>query len=257
MSSAPARLALQSGRLDDHRREITADDDLWNDACRCFLERDEIDGAQHADDMRALCERWPRREGAPGDREALAVTLALASPFAGRERVLEALSGHGVVADTSRGERPHAPVLVSPWAVPRPRFPHIYDPDGEERAPIIAVLDGPLSAKVTQMLDAIKRQDATLADAIVLGADLETLELLDRLSLEAKRAARWELAAQVEQDRARWRRRADQARARQRLEASHYGWHSDNFPPGCLEAARAAIRHDVEVLLEHPPAPPS
>ncbi len=66
-----------------------------------------------------------------------------------------------------------------------------------------------------------------------------------------------ELAAQVEQDRARWRRRADQARARQRLEGSHYGWLSDNFPPRCLEAARAANRREAEDLLPHPPAAPA
>ena len=256
MPATPARLALQTGLLDDHRRPIEPGDKLWDRARRWYAEREDVD-ALHDDELRALCERWPARIPATGPVEALAVAVALASPFAGRERILAALTAGGVAPDGLGAERAHAPALVSPWAVERPPFPHIYDPDSEERAPIIAVLDGPRSAKVAELLETIKRQDRTLADAIVLGADLETLELLDRLLLEATRAARWELAAQVEQDKARWSRRAEQARARQRLEASHYGWHSDNFPPGCLEAARAAKRHEVEVLLEHPPSQPS
>ena len=256
-SSEPARLALQTGRLDDRRRHITPGDELWDSACRRFFFRDDIDSPHRSDDLRALCERWPSAEGAAGKSEALAVTVALASPFADRERILRALLRPSVPAGTVGRSDPGAPILISPWLVPRPGFPYVYDPDTEERAPIIAVLDGPRSRDVAELLETIKKQDETLADAIVLGADLETLESLNRLSLDAKRADRGGLAAQVEQDRERWRRRAEQARARQRLEGPHYGWHGDNFPPGCLEAVRAELRHDVEVQLEHLPAPPS
>ena len=249
---APTRLALQTGRLDDERRHLTPDDALWDDACQCFLARDEIDVLRCAE---AVSDRWPAREGAPSQREALAVTVALASPFAARDRILRALNGAGVHPEAPAEERNGGPPLqVSPWVVPRPRFPHIYDPDTEQRAPIVAVVDGPSSSAVAQFLETIKKRDEALADAIVLGADLDTLESLDRLSLDAQRAARWELAAKVQQDSERWKRRAEQARARQRLEGSQYGWSSDNFPPGCLEAVRAHIRHEVDVLLEDPPA---
>ena len=251
----PTRLALQTGRLDDERRHLTPDDALWDDACRCFLARDELDVVRCAEAVSALSERWPAPEGAPRQREALAVTVALASPFAARDRILRALNGAGVQSGAP-AEEPNGgpPLQVSPWVVPRPRFPHIYDPDAEERAPVIAVVDGPSSPAVARFLETIKKRDEALADAIVLGADLDTLESLDRLSLDAQRAARWELAAKVQQDRERWKRRAEQARARQRLEGSQYGWSSDNFPPGCLEAVRAQLRHEVDGLLEDPPA---
>ena len=252
----PTRLALQTGWLDDHRRHLEPDDDLWSDAYQCFLARDDVDSAASADTVHALCERWPPRAGPGGHAEALAVAVALASPFAARERILKALSPYAVGPDPIGGERSAPPIRLSPWSVPRPPFPYIYNPDGEKRAPIIAVVDGPRSPKVAELLDTIKRRDKRLADAIVLGADLETLESLDRLSHDAD-APGWEnLAAQVEHDRERWEREADRARLRQRLEGAHYGWRSDNFPPGCLEAARAEPRHDVDVLLEQPPTSP-
>jgi len=256
VSDQPTRLALQTGRLDDHPRHIEPGDELWDRAHAWFCARDSSDGAPDAEHTRELCEIWPRRDAEPArDAEAVAVTLALTAPFAGPDRVLAALRAAGVAtAPAADGDRP-APFSVSPWNVWRPHFPHIYDPDSEHRAPVIAVLDGPRSPRVAELLNAIREQDERLADAVVLGADLETLESLDRLALDAGRAGRDELAAQVEHDRQHWRHRADQARARQRLEGSQYGWLSDNFPPGCLEAARAERRHDVDVLLEHPPPP--
>ena len=216
------------------------------------MAREDCDVAD--DELPALCEQWPPRDpGPPGHDEALAVAVALASPFAGRDRILAALGAYVPPFHGSGAQAARAPVLVSPWTVSRPPFPYIYDPDVEKRAPIIAVLDGPRSPVVGAMLETLKTRDAILAEAIVLGADLDALELLDRLEADASRAARQGLAEQVQHDKAHWSRRADQARARKRLEASHYGWHSDNFPPGCLEAARAAKRHDVDVLLEHRP----
>ena len=253
MSRAPARLALQTGRLDDHRSHIEPGDALWERAHRSFLARDTHGGGPPGDDLRALCDRWPYSEGAPGHPEAVAVTVALASPFADRERILRALDGAGGSADAAAQEALQARIAADPAGAPRPRFPHIYDPDSEQPAPIVAVLDGPQSPNVAALLETIKRRDEVLAEAIVLGADLETLESLDRLALEAKRAGRPQMAAQFEHDRDHWKRLAEQARARQRLEGSQYGWRSDNFPPGCLEAARAEIRHEVDVLLEHPP----
>ena len=251
--SAPSRLALQSGELDDHRRQLTHDDDLWDVARRCHAARHDDCARQHDHaDLKDLCERWPR-ESATGCAEACAVTVALAAPFASRERVLRALTAHGFTLDELRGDGEPAPILIAPGTTPRPRFPYVFDPDTEQRAPIVAMLDGPRSLKVAEMMEAIKQHDETLAEAMVLGADLETLEMLERLSRDATRAARRELAAHVDQDRAHWRQRAEQARARQRLEGTHYGWHGDNFPRGCLEAARAEHRHEVEVLLEHPP----
>lgn len=253
MSRAPARLALQTGRLDDHRSHIGPGDALWERALRWFLGRDTLDGGPPADDLRALSERWPYREGEAGNTEAVAVTVALASPFADRERILRALDDAGAPPDATAQEPLQACIVADPAGAPRPHFPHIYDPDSEQPAPIVAILDGPRSANVAALLETIKRRDAVLAEAIVLGADLDTLESLDRLVLEAQRAGRPEMAAQFEHDREHWKRRAEQARARQRLEGSQYGWRSDNFPPGCLEAARAEIRHEVDVLLEHPP----
>ena len=202
--------------------------------------------------MDALCERWPV-ERTPGYAEAFAVTLALASPFAGRERVMRALAA--CIGTDDIGELGAPPALAELGSVTRPRFPHIFDPDNEQPAPIIAVLDGPRSPKVAELMENIKQHDPTLAEAIVLGADLETLELLDNLRHNAARSSRTELAAQVDHDWAHWQRRAHGARTRQRLEGSSYGWRGDNFPPECLEAARAEQRHDVKVLLEQQPAP--
>lgn len=255
MPAAPARLALQTGRLDDRRPYLEPHHELWDRAYRRLIDRDEGGSADR--ELLELSDHWPSAGAAPGHDEALAVTLALASPFAAPDRILEALGAYGAPAPGAHPDRPQVPVLVSPWDAARPTFPYIYDPDREQRAPIIAVLDGPRDAVVGAMLETIKSRDATLADAIVLGAELETLELLDTMSLDADRTARRGLSEQVEHDRARWSGRAEQARARQRLEASRYGWHSDNFPPGCIEAARVANRHDVEMLLERSPDRPA
>lgn len=242
MPTAPTRLGLQTGELDDRRRDITPrDHHLWGRACRCYLARDAAGGAHHPDDIAILCERWPRRRQA-GHPEALGVTVVLASRFAGRERVLRALTAHGVRTDEIWEPAPAAE-MVEPIAVMRPRFPYIFDADNEQPAPIVPVLDGPRSPKVAELMEAIRQQDPTLAEAIVLGADLETLELLDGLSRNAARAARAGLSAVVDHDRAYWLRRAEGARTRQRLEGASYGWRGDNFPPECLEAARAEQRH--------------
>ena len=253
--SAPIRLALQSGRLDDHRRDITQVDEIWERAYRRYRDRDRLDDHEaHDGDARTLCELWPAGERRTAHAEALAVTVALAAPFASRDRILGALAPSTVPAGTLERELAHAPpVLSGPGASPRPRFPYVYDPDTEARAPIVAIVDGPRSPKVGEFLDTVKEQDQSLADAIVLGAELEMLELLDRLCLDAQRAARVELAEHFEQDRRRWRERADSVRSRQRLEGSHYGWHSDNLPPGCLEAAEAEVPSDVRALLDRLP----
>ena len=241
MPDAPTRLALQTGELDDHRRDITPrDDHLWARACRCYLAR-HAGSAQDLDDIAILCERWPRKRQV-GHAEALGVTVTLASRFAGRERVLRALTAHGVTTDEIWEPAPAAAAVESA-AVTRPSFPYIFDPDSEQPAPIVPVLDGPRSPKVAELMEAIRQQDPTLAEAIVLGADLETLELLDGLSRNAARAERTQLSAVVDHDRAYWLRRAEGARTRQRLEGASYGWRGDSFPPECLEAARAQQRH--------------
>jgi hypothetical protein len=64
------------------------------------------------------------------------------------------------------------------------------------------------------------------------------LDMLDRLGLDATRAARAAFAERTEHDKHEWVHRADRVRSRQRLEGAYYGWVSDNMPPGCLEAAR-------------------
>ena len=248
---APERLALQTGRLDDQRRHLTPGDELWSVAHRCFLARDH-DGGASAEDLHTLSEWWPAT--ARPALEALAVTVALAAPFAPRERILQALAAEIEADGLARGDIESVPVVASPSPERRPRFPHVYDPDAEQRASLVAVLDGPCSPEVGRLLDTIKLQDPLLADAIVLGADLDALASLERLDAEARAAARWELATKVEQDRERWRLRAERARARQRLESAHHGWHSDNFPPGCVEAFHAELRKDVEAQLAHPPA---
>jgi hypothetical protein len=250
---APERLALQTGRLDDERRHLTPGDELWSVAHRCFVARDH-DGGASAEDLHTLKEWWPAT--VTPALEALAVTVALAAPLAPRERILQALAEEIAADRLTRCDIESVPVVVGPPPAPRPRFPYVYDPDAEPRAPLVAVLDGPCSPEVGRLLDTIKRQDPLLADAIVLGADLDALASLERLDAEARAAARSQLAAKVEQDMERWRLRAAHARARQRLESAHHGWHSDNFPPGCVEAFQAELRKDVEAQLAHPPAEP-
>jgi hypothetical protein len=42
---------------------------------------------------------------------------------------------------------------------------------------------------------------------------------------------------------------------RQSLEGAHYGWRSDNLPPGCLWAARGEIDRNVHDMLRHQTEP--
>ncbi len=247
--SAPGRLALQTGSLDDHRCYLAPGDARWDAARQHFADRDRSPRLESDEDLRALCELWPKRESEAPRSEALAVTVALAAPCAGPDRILQALASDGPEADRLRHELGHAPKLAEP-TVPRPRFPFVYDPDAEAPAPIVACIDGPPSALVAQFLTTIRERDQNLADAIVLGAELEMLEMLDRLGLTAKRAARQGLADHFAEDLRRWRQRAEEIRCRQRLEASHYDWKSDNLPPGCLDAAEANAPQDVQTLLQ-------
>jgi hypothetical protein len=254
-ASKPARLALQTGRLDDHRGCVTPRDGLWRLANKLFRARDEHHAdaaAERAAELDTLCARWPSRPGDHGHSEALAVTLALVAPFAGRERVLAALAPADAAADALERELAAAPALASPWSPPRPRFPYVYDPDVEQRAPIVAMLDGPRSPKVAEFLRTIRQRDENLAAAIVLGADLDMLDMLDVLDRHATRAARLALADRIERDKRDWIRRAESARSRQRLEGTYYGWHSDNLPPGCLEAARGEVEYHVHVHQSDP-----
>jgi len=257
LARPPARLALQTGGLDDHRPSIAPHDNLWQTAYELFVERQHVDGVEHAarhdERLSALCAAWPMSDGEAEPVEALAVTVALAAPFAGEHRVLMVLAVAGSETAELGRLMADAPVFATPGAAERPHFPHIYDPDVEERAPISAMLDGPRSTKVAEFLTTIQERDHDLADAIVLGADLEMLDLLHRLLLDAKRAGRTNLENMFAQDRQTWRDRAEAIRARQRLEGAAYHWHSDNLPPGCIPAARGEAQHDVEVLLDLPP----
>lgn len=252
-ASPPARLALQTGRLDDHRSCITSDDAFWQAACLRFARRDDIHDERLDDgrdaELETLCMIWPPR-GDPGRVEALAVTVDLAAPFAGRDRILAALSTPSVPVDALERELAVAPALASPWSPPRPRFPYIYDPDSEDRAPIIAMLDGPRCPQVAIFMNTMKEHDENLAAAIVLGADVDLLDLLDDVSLTATRASRPALAGTFEHDKLHWMQRAEGERVRQRLEGKHYGWRSDNVPPGCLEAAKGEIEHLVHAVLQ-------
>jgi hypothetical protein len=236
----PTRLALQTGQLDDHRPDITPDHALWGFACQRFVARGRINSVMHDDEMSALSHLWPARTGRPAHLEALAVAVALAIPFAGRDRILEALATPAVLNASLRRELSRAPSPASPWSPQRPRFPHIYDPDAEPRLPTIALLDGPRSARVGKFLAAIKSKDPRLADAIVLGIPVDQLELLDDPAITGhrRRPAR------------EWQLRADGKRRAQRHEGALYGWCSDNLPPGCLQTARGTVQQDVRVLLE-------
>ena len=257
-AAPPARLALQSGRLDDRRLPITPEHRLWAAACELFVDQDVADGVEqvgeHDQRMIGLCAAWPVAPGQAEAVEALAVAVALAAPFADEQRILAALETDGCDAVELGRRLAAAAVLVTPEAVARPRFPHIYDPDSTERWPIVALLDGPPSPKVAELLDRIKERDRNLADAIVLGADADMLDSLERLGATAVAARRVNLADMFEHDRQLWRARADAARSCNRLEGSHYHWLSDNIPPEGLPAARAEIQHDVELLLHLSPA---
>jgi hypothetical protein len=252
----PARLALQTGRLDDRRPPIMPGHALWGPAYELFLDQQQLGDVQRAADherrMTALCAAWPMAEGQAEPVEAVAVVVALAAPFAPEERILQALAQPGSDPAELGRQIADAPVIASPWDAPRPHFPHIHDPDAEQRAPVIAILDGPRSEKVGEFLETIKQRDRNLADAIVLGASLEMLDLIERLGSDARRAGRTTLAEMFDHDRLMWHERAGMARARQRLEGGHYHWHTDNAPPGCIEAARGEIQRDVDVLLHHP-----
>jgi hypothetical protein len=106
---------------------------------------------------------------------------------------------------------------------------------------------------VAELLDRIKERDRNLADAMVLGADVDMLDSLERLGAAARASGRTGLAEMFEHDRQLWRGRAEAARGRQRLESTRFHWLSDNIPPEGMEAARAEIRHEVDVLLHLPP----
>jgi hypothetical protein len=256
-AARPARLALQTGAPDDRRPPITPAHDLWAAAYELYLEQEHLDDVEratrHASRVGALCGSWPTRADETDAGEALAVVLALAAPYATEERVLAALRDPGGDPADGAVTGTDARVVASPQDAQRPHLPRIYDPDSEQRAPVIAILDGPRSPAVAELLETIKRRDPNLADAIVLGAVLEMLDLLDRLGLDARGAGRSNLADMFEHDRRLWHERAETARARQRLEGARYHWHTDNAPPGCIEAAHREAQHDVEVLLHPPP----
>ena len=258
-AAPPARLALQTGRLDDRRPAIAPGHRLWRTACELFAEQERSDGGQPAEDhdprMAGLRAKWPECEDDTPPVEALAVAVALAAPFADEERILRAIAPLG--SDPTELSRllADAPVLTRPGDAPRPSFPRLYDPDSSDRSPIVAILDGPRSSKVAELMYAMQDRDPNLADAMVLGADLEMLDLLDRLGQAARGSRRSNLADMFESDRRLWHTRADEARARIRLESAGYHWHTDNVPPECIDAARAEIQHDVEVLLHLPPSP--
>jgi hypothetical protein len=259
-ADAPARLALQTGRLDDRRASITPEHRLWSAAYELFVDQAVADGleqvGEHDRRMFALCDDWPV---APGQAEALhavealAVAVALAAPFAAEDRILAALATEGSDTVELRRRLAERPVLAAPQDAPRPRLPHIYDPDASQPCPIVPLLDGPRSPMVAELLHRIKERDRNLADAMVLGADVDMLDSLERLGAAARGAGRSNLAELFEHDRQLWSGRAEGARARQRLESTRYHWLSDNVPPEGMEAARAEIQHEVEVLLHLPP----
>lgn len=253
----PARLALQTGRLDDRRAAITPEHPLWSAAYELFVDQAVADGleqvAEHDRRMVRLCDDWPEAPGEADAVEALAVAVALAAPFAALDRILAALATPDCDAAQLRRRLAERPVLEEPQAAPRPRLPHIYDPDASQPCPIVPLIDGPRSPVVAELLDRIREHDRNLADAMVLGADVDMLDSLEGLGAAARASGRANLAEMFEHDRELWRGRAETARGRQRLEGTRYHWLSDNIPPEGMEAARAEIRHDVDVLLHLPP----
>lgn len=249
----PTRLALDTGQPDDTRPHITEGHPLWPRALQRFLDArrladGRIDPVRYDDEIRDVVEDWPKC-GRPSNTEARAVTVELAVVVASFERILDALATPAVLADSLKRDLRDAPDLASPWAT-RPRLPRVYDPDRDERTPIVAMLYGPKSPKVGALLETIKRQDPNLADAIVLGLSVDALDELDRTAREFEHAARWQAAHDFQRIKTDMRIRAEVKRRRQRHEGQHYGWHSDNLPPGCLEAARAAFAQDVEELQQ-------
>jgi hypothetical protein len=255
-AAAPARLALQTGRLDDRRLPITAEHPLWTAACELFVDQVVADGleqvGEHDRRMVGLCDQWPVAPGQAEAVEALAVAVALAAPFAREDRILAAFATAGCDEAELARRLADRPVLAKQDAA-RPRLPHIYDPDSEQPCPIVPLLDGPRSPLVAQLLERLTGRDRNLADAMVLGADVDMLDSLERLGAAARGAGRATLAEMFEHDRQLWMGRAEAARARQRLEGARYHWLSDNIPPEGMEAARAEIRHEVEVLFHIPP----
>src|SRR5215211_6204022 len=92
-AAAPARLALQTGRLDDRRVSITAEHPLWPAAHELFVDHAGLEQVgEHDRRIFALCDEWPVAPGQTAALEALAVAVALAAPFAGEDRILAALA---------------------------------------------------------------------------------------------------------------------------------------------------------------------
>jgi hypothetical protein len=255
--AAPARLALQTGRLDDRRASITPEHRLWSAAYELFVNQAVADGleqvGEHDRRMFGLCDDWPVVPGQAEALEALAVAVALATPFAALDRILAALATPDSDAVELRRRLAERPILAGPQDAPRPRLPRIYDPDASQPCPIVPLLDGPRSPTVAELLDRIKEHDRNLADAMVLGADVDMLDSLERLGAAARASGRTNLAEMFEHDRQLWRGRAETARGRQRLESTRFHWLSDNIPPEGMDAARAEIQHEVDVLLHLPP----
>ena len=126
-AAAPARLALQTGRLDDRRASITPEHRLWPAAYELFVDQAVADGleqvGEHDRRMVALCDGWPL---APDDSQAvegLAVAVALAAPFAGEDRILAALATADCDAAELARRLAERPVLAAPQDAPRPRLP--------------------------------------------------------------------------------------------------------------------------------------
>jgi hypothetical protein len=95
----PTRLALQTGRLDDHRAPLSPEHRLWPSALELFADQDLADDVRHAAEhdgrMVGLCAAWPVAEGA----------VRLAGPDSRRARDARRRPGR---ARAAAGRRPHA-----------------------------------------------------------------------------------------------------------------------------------------------------
>lgn len=70
-----AELCLATGYLDDLRKAIAPEDDLYPLACFAFEYRDWWTGAEHRAYWTAHMSLWPKSSGRGGDREALAFSV--------------------------------------------------------------------------------------------------------------------------------------------------------------------------------------